>query len=111
MPAVIDGLLNRVLLEGASGLLAGRNPRQRNELPTRPRRQTELQELARITGGAVQLHGRETARCCAFSRPPRPPRASPRRLESWLSSKAVCSAVACSSMNFPEPVITTFMST
>src|SRR5439155_1068401 len=103
MAAVVDGLLPRILFKGLAGLLAGRNPGQRLDFPTGPGRQLKLPELARIAGHAIQLHRKGTACFWAFSNSPKPPLASEIRPLSWASSKAPRSAVACTSMNLPEP--------
>src|ERR1035441_3642309 len=89
-----------------------REPRQQVDLHRlSPGRQAEFPQLAGVPGGADQPDQIRTARFCTSISSAMPPRAKAIRLAIWDSSKGVCSAVACTSTNFPAPVITTFIST
>src|SRR3981081_3625106 len=70
----------------------------------------ELAKFSRITGGAIDDHAPSSDFCTTINSA-MPTRASAISEPSCESSKAVFSAVACSSTNWPVPVITTFMST
>src|ERR1017187_1924444 len=113
--AVVERFDDGVLFESASVfharsdlVIAG----QQFDLYRRqPRRQTEFPQFSGIAGGTLQPDQiAATFFWISMSRA-MPARASSMRLAIWASSKAACSAVACTSTNLPAPVITTFMST
>src|ERR1700690_173382 len=108
--AVVERLLNGVLLEGLAGLVRRFDRRQVGQRDDFARRQAELAQLAGVRRRAVKRHP-PRASCWTLSSVPTPPRASPSSTPSWASSKDFCSAVACTSTKRPEPVMTTFMST
>ena len=70
----------------------------------------ELAKLARVAGGAPQLHA-PIAFFCSSPNSAMPCLASATKCDIWDSSNGACSAVPCTSMNLPPPVMTMFIST
>ena len=75
------------------------------------RGQAELTQLTLVGGGAVELHLCLRTPCWISISCRMPVLASSSNRPISVSSNGVCSAVACTSTNRPEEVITTFMST
>src|ERR1700676_5451816 len=108
--AVGQGFLDGVGFEGVASFLGcGDGFRQRSHVEIGSG-QLELAKFAGITGGAIDDHAPSRDFCTTISSA-MPTRASAISEPSCESSKAVFSAVACNSTNWPVPVITTFIST
>src|SRR5665811_1365927 len=115
MRAIMQRLLDGVLFKRGAVFGGGRQllvARQQFDLDSRAvRRHAELAQLARIPGGAVKPDQAPMISRCMITNSEMPARARSIIRAIWASSNGVCSAVACTSTNWPAPVITTFIST
>ena len=108
--AVVFRLADGVLFERGAGLIRRRHGAGKLLHIEIGSGQLKLSQLPRIRRRAVNDHLSSNCLWIATSSPI-PCRASASKSASCASSNGVFSAVACTSTNFPAPVITTFIST